>query len=505
MQCAMASEASDCCYKCWFLTPGKQNGSVLCGNRRELWGIFKEKILPLATIPAEDVWIMMQLILSFITLGFSIGTITRGSNTIFDIVQVSIASFFTLAASIDAGIRIVWRCCCIACKSENLQTDDEENQTQGDGGTELNEVNQQPSNAHVESTDSRIEQYKPNDQDNDESKERRKKISDLMKLREGKEIGKCISACQNIIRMFSDIVLYPIIMCTILKHASNKNREGLDFNRSKYEGAKFIFLLCMYAIFYIVRLIIIIVALKSVKKCLNGEDCFSFWRFSSVLVLHYIGQCFLQVIIVVGIWIRIEFEYDSLDGKPFLWCSVVLGYFVPCVGFFAIFIPEYYYIEELLIKSYTNNDNDNKLNVEYTEKSCCCLKWLYTFISPLLAVLSIFYFLFLSSFALFSLLGYDYYVVDGLAENAELSTIWIIYYFSMIFCITLINIQVLLIAIFWFMIICMILSALAAAFFVVLFGIYGLILSLPYLLLGLFIYFVGCGCMTCVCKAFESS
>lgn len=60
----MADTVSNCCYKCWFPTPKRQNGSVLCGNGKEMWSDIGEKMFPLdlVNVPAQYVWIGAQLI-----------------------------------------------------------------------------------------------------------------------------------------------------------------------------------------------------------------------------------------------------------------------------------------------------------------------------------------------------------------------------------------------------------------------------------------------------------
>lgn len=342
----------------------------------------------------------------------------------------------------------------------HLFEDDED--TPKDGAHELSEVTSEPS-----AIDSRTAQQELNNHSN-----AKQRILAWMKLHESKQnTGKWILVGQDCARLiFSEIFVYSIIMCTIIRHASSGNRDSVDFNHSKHEGAKFIFLLFMYFIFYLIRFFIIIAVLKSIKRQLPRDNCYSFWRFSVVFVLHHIGQCFLQVVIAVGLWIRIEFEYDRLCYTPYFWCSVVLGYFVPFMGNFAFFIPEYYFVEELLIRSYTSEDSSKQLDVEYKEKACC-LKWLYSYISPLIVILSLLYLSLLSLFAFLSFASNNAYV-DALDNS--LGCAWIYYYFVMILCITVINIQVILIALFWVSVISTVLFIVGGFLF----------LSLPYLVLS---------------------
>lgn len=462
-------------YQCLFPTPHTtQNGSVLCDNKSEIWSVIRQKIFPLLTEQSRDVWVMVQLILSFITLGFAIGTIARGSTTTFDIVQVSVASGFTLVSLADAGIRIVWRCYIAHKSTGNLDVET-------GGEIELSEVNA-----------THAARYEPNINNAERNiEQRRQKISGLLSQIDSEE--KCIAFfdCLDVLRMFSDIFLYSVTMCSVLKHASNNNHDAIDFNRSKYEGAKFVFFICMYVIFCTVRIFIIGTALKSFKKALEGEDSYScsFSCFSSVFFLHHIGQCIVQVVIVAAIWIRVEYVPEFIEGKPFLWSSVVLGYLVPCVGNFAIFISEYYFVEELLIQSYTNSDNAE--DIQYTKKMCC-LKYVYTFLSPLLVVLSFLYLLFLCLFFFLSSISYDYFVTNP----DDLSSVWIVSW-SVMFCfILLINIQVVIIPVVWFIIISIIILGLYVAIAFILFIICALAL-LSFILFGVIIL--------CICQGDSKS
>lgn len=180
---------------------------------------------------------------------------------------------------------------------------------------------------------------------------------------------------------------------------------------------------------------------------------------------------------------------EFIEGKPFLWSSVVLGYLVPCVGNFAIFISEYYFVEELLIQSYTNSDNAE--DIQYTKKMCC-LKYVYTFLSPLLVVLSFLYLLFLCLFFFLSSISYDYFVTNP----DDLSSVWIVSW-SVMFCfILLINIQVVIIPVVWFIIISIIILGLYVAIAFILFIICALAL-LSFILFGVIIL--------CICQGDSKS
>ena len=441
---------SDRCYKCCFPTPRRQNGSVLYGNRAELWKVLRKFIFPLASPPAQDIWVMTQLIFSFLILGFSAGTIARerskgpeGSITAFDIVQVSVAIVFTLAASIDAVIRISWRCC-VTYRSDNLLDGDDDTNEENQAQTEiqLQDMTRQQDDPQVAGlqTECAVENRDgASTQGRTDTQRRKLRILKSMKVHDSKKIGRCVAACQDIIRMFVDIFLYPIFLCTILKHANNSG--SLDFNYDRLEGSKFILLLCTYFVFYLTRLLVIIAALKSIYEALKGQHLYAFGRFAAVLILHYIGQCVVQGSIVAFItWIRVY----SPGFSPYLWCIVVLGYLVPCVGNFAIFIPEYYFVEELIIQIYNANNGGNYLAVLYTAKGCC-LKWLYAFISPLLVFLSTLYFILLCVFACFIFLVFLNLECEVDVFSCVYGTLlWLI---AGIFFIPLINIEVILVAV----------------------------------------------------------
>ncbi len=200
----MVDSVSDCCYCCWFPTPGRQNGSVLCGNGKALWSAIGEKIFPLVSAPVQYIWIAVQLILGLVVLGLSIASTVQDTTT-FDIVQLVLAIVFVLLAFIDGFLRIVQHYRVV--------------------GNRLLVVNEDSSGGN------------------------------------SSEMGKG-AMFQDVLCMFSDIFLYPIIMCSVLKHASSYGRidtnfnsstrsdEGIDnitdFNFNSYEGIKFIFLALIY-------------------------------------------------------------------------------------------------------------------------------------------------------------------------------------------------------------------------------------------------------------------
>lgn len=245
--------------------------------------------------------------------------------------------------------------------------------------------------------------------------------------------------------------------------------------------------------------LVIVAALHSVRKSLaplrDSGSPYSFVRFSFFFVLYHIGQCFIQILMVVMIWVRAYYE-PCLSS--FLWGMIILGYLVPLAANLAFFIPEYYFVEELIIRICTNNGAT--LNVEYTEKGCY-LKWLYTYISPLLVFLSFLYFFFLCGFIALTSISYDdryeEYSFLTYLDGPEDSFTWVIFYCVLGGFIGLINIQVVLICTFYLFILAIIGC-----------GLFGILLVLPFviifspaILVGLVVLLLTGGCCYCLVKS----
>lgn len=163
--------------------------------------------------------------------------------------------------------------------------------------------------------------------------------------------------------------------------------------------------------------------------------------------MHALSQIGLQVAVVTAVWIKAEYEYSSGVFSPYLWCLIVLGYVMPMCGNFAFFIPEHYFVEELVVRMY---DDD----FEYTEKSCLS-KWSSPFLSPFLILFSMCYCVLPLSFVAFCVITYD---SDGSTTPLILdgSVTWTIYYSVTVFFVMLVNLRIFLITSLWIVVFCVV-------------------------------------------------
>lgn len=305
-------------------------GPRLCDY--SLCKVLGRKVFPNET--AQDVWIMIQLFLSLVIFGFSAGYLSRGEATNYDIARLAISSAYALWAIIDAAVRLVCRSCMTTIA------------------------------------------YKTN-VDNVENG-----IDSTMRFRD--KIRLNCTRFQDIIRLLADIFLYPIFICHVLKHSNSiSNFDIFDFNYNRYDGAFFLILIGTYIILvYGARLVVIFSILISVRRALKLRKyrCTYCW-FSIRLVLHSFGHIALQIVMIAIISVATS-QNEPFNDDEYFWTVVAIAYVLPPFTIVVLFANYYHFLEELIF-GIADRQEGRPHN--------CCLKWLYSFVSPVSIILSMIY------------------------------------------------------------------------------------------------------------------
>lgn len=507
-----------CCQTttCNFSNPFKRGGTrpiegteiltpTLRRGRAKGWNMYASAIFPLFRPALRDAWVIAELVLALIGLVFSIVTVSLDQNQAFNILHLVLIILSSILALVDGVFTLAFKYCksCKRCCSKTKIEPGEENEEKKD--------------------DSR------QDEDNESTVD-----SEIHK--KGCLKGKCCSHCTNtkdIVRIvITEMLLYPLLICDMFEIITGKGYKG------KTHGDRFGFALfilsCISIVLYtyVARLLILTGMIKSVQdvrtpssdefrnrqeSSYNTSIRTSALLYQVYLFIHVLLQMLAQVLMFVAIGGKILYdnrhfyadsnEDESIHVSGYLWYMIIVGYFLPLLGFLTFFLVTYYWSQEFpialcidMISIWKMGDPDDliyidekhrkkkstvlkvidqfvrikKLESEFQDlrKTHCCEKFGYPFKAPVLIVICVAY----------VGLHLGFVVCAAVAVNetgAIVSQIlngggWAFYYIVVVIISAIANIYVFAVAALWIgvVVLIIVIIAIIVAFFVLVIGLF---------------------------------
>ena len=297
-------------------------------GREKGWGMLFRFTFPLITNVIRDIWVTSEFIFTIIATILSSIMFTLGNNATFNLVHLVLASVSFVLATLDFGINLYDRCkeYCRGCRG--VEAGENGNSTEG----------------------------------------------------RAKGVGKCLRYCKNTLDFLrtwiAELILYPLLICDMLEFVTGQGWK----NETATDRLGFVLFVissgALVVYVYIVRLLILSGMIYHVqkgrksKKSEGGDGqiygASAFW-FQFYFYIHVFGQMLVQILMLVGIGAKIQFDNtppDTADTlvsntadddstpihiSPFLWYMIVSGYILPFLGLLTFFIVTYYWVQEFPI------------------------------------------------------------------------------------------------------------------------------------------------------------
>ena len=299
------------------ITPLEIMTPVLRQGRSAGWRMWKKFAFPLVNDIVRDVWIVTQLFFTLTALALSAATISLGENKdIFNIFHFSLSAFSTALATIDAIKNLSQ---CKSCKQCKKKYSSQQSVNTGQPRTQGPET----------------------------------------------KCRKCANGCRNasdMVRMLaSELILYPLLICNMFGFITGKPKEAKDIIS--------VILFClsllgMVLFVYILRIVILGYLIKFVhqqRKPKSNNP--AYWQrydydpdfsksglhFQIYFFVHVLGQMIAQILSVIAIGAKIQYDNSNGHVSGFLWYMLASGYVLPVCGIFTFFIVTYYWVQEYLI------------------------------------------------------------------------------------------------------------------------------------------------------------
>ena len=355
-----------CCQTttCNFSNPFKRGGKkpiegneiltpTLRRGRAKGWDMYASAIFPLFRPALRDLWVIAELILAFLGLVISTATVSLDQNQVFNILHLALIILTSILALVD-GVFTLGLKYCRSCKSCCSKTKIEP------------------------ASETKNEPVGEEDEDGKDDSREDKDTVDSEMHKKGCIKGKCCSHCTNttdIVRIvITEMLLYPLLICDMFEVITGKGYEG-EAQNDRFGFALFIFSCISFVLYnYVARLLILAGMIKSVQdvrkpssdELRNRNDSSynpsirtSALLYQVYLFIHVLLQILAQVLMFIAIGGKILYdnrhfyvesnEDESIYVSGYLWYMIVVGYFLPLLGFLTFFLVTHYWSQEFPI------------------------------------------------------------------------------------------------------------------------------------------------------------
>ena len=308
---------------------------------------------------------------------------------------------------------------------------------------------------------------------------------ELTNEHDDKEFKGCCKKHSNydragIIRFFiTPLVIYPLLLLSMFQFSS----EIIIGQVNITSVLSFVLIVIMQIWFvYLVRIFIFFGTVHTVQKIrtggANGRALLKDSYFQLYFVVFAVGQMVVELLIIAVIGVKIYDEYlefldtDAIGRRPItfipspqLWYMMVFGYFATPMGLAMFFISHYYCAQRFFIKFYQdiNNVLEYKANVQGAgalpdimemEDTFCGYKFIYSFLSPTIVLLCIFYLAFVVAFVSCSLSLKGTFIVNvSLLFSSQLVVLQFCLIGATIIIIIFVNLYAIVVACFWLLVV----------------------------------------------------
>lgn len=342
-------------------------------GRAKGWGMFRSITCPLLTDVVRDSWVSVQLVSALIVMGLSIAAMALNETRLFNFVFLAFAILYGMFASFDAIFTLK------SCRSCRQYREAKKMREKGNI-YRIDDPN------FIESYATKGEEGNEETGEEDEGK----------KVKKCKCCSCCRSACDILRVIFTEIFIYPLLICGMFEAIVGQGYEGKSHGDRIAFAAFLLSCVSLLAYVYVARIVIVVKIIQNVRNTRKPnpellEKAGSKSRYNPTIsrsamvhqvyfLVHLILQMLAQVMMLIAIGGKIRYDnrhfYSrsntvqsgffspsrfsfgiTTDPNPLLNTDQVyvsshlaymmaMGYVLPVAGIFSFFIVTFYWVQE---------------------------------------------------------------------------------------------------------------------------------------------------------------